>query len=178
MGLNGDEFFPYKGVERPEGKVVGVNRLANGTTDVDIRFRNGTTRKVNSLTIEPHDVWEFTDKGFKGVLQRQAGDNMREQPAHNKVREQLAVEPISRGINGDAMSEVKSLRNELEAFQKAVVQGFRASAGDLQEVANLVKTRVGTDQSYRGTKFTDELVQAYDNRVGDIDDNASEVSFF
>jgi hypothetical protein len=103
MGLEGDRAFPFSPTSRPSAVITGISDGSDGKT-VSLRMNDGTSKQVNQHTISPAEVFEFTDKSFEKVLQREKDAAMQTYRA-----EKALEEPRYAGID-----ELQSLRNELK----------------------------------------------------------------
>ena len=118
MGLEGDPAFPQRfSTNRPIATVTNIDAAVDGHI-VTLTHQDGTKQVVNSQTIAPTEVWEFTDRTFENVLNR---ERMRaEQSMYNT---NVAETPAYRGSNDDLMQEIRRLRNELDA-EKQLTRNF------------------------------------------------------
>lgn len=116
MGLEGDPAFPQRfNTNRP---VATVSNIEKGTDGHIITFthRDGTEQTINSQTIAPTEVWEFTDRTFENVLNR---ERMRAEATMYDPPEA----PEYRGSTDGLIEEIRRLRSELEA-EKQLTRNF------------------------------------------------------
>tara|TARA_B110000046_G_C12972861_1_gene389731 strand:- start:942 stop:1538 length:597 start_codon:yes stop_codon:yes gene_type:complete len=126
LGLEGDPMFPasYRGEKRPVGNIVKLQGQA-GERSVEIRLKDGTTIVAEEDETSAKKVWEFTDEGYRGVVQRQRA---------NLKQEKEAVR--YRGIFGEnnaLQKEFVDLKEEVETLRKVM---FTAVEGLAEDVSN------------------------------------------
>jgi hypothetical protein len=141
MGLEGDPVFPYYSAPRPIARVVNVSDDADPT--VTLSLNDGSQKVVNSYTIAPNDVFEFTDESFANVLERerkQQEEMMREQQAlHSKQQEQQELsraESSTYRSTSSLETQIASLRAELDAERQLTRNFHNTYIASLHELAN------------------------------------------
>ena len=115
MGLEGDPAFPQRyNTNRPVATVSNIDKSADGHV-ITFTHKDGTEQIINSQTIAPTEVWEFTDRTFENVLNR---ERMRAEQSMYDI-----PETEYRGGTDDLIQEIRRLRNELEA-EKQLTRNF------------------------------------------------------
>lgn len=125
MGLEGDPAFPFSGRDRPKATIKAVNRAESGI-DVTLGFENGQTKVVNSYSIAPGEVWEYTDPSFANVMERER------KAAEMRNRSESQV---YRG-NSSLEEQVASLKAELAAEREHTRNFHNTYIASLHELAN------------------------------------------
>lgn len=120
LGLEGDPAFPY-GEDRPVGTVTRTKSLEDGSTSVRVRMNTGQSVTLQPNTVDPKQVWEFTDDSFQKVLARSV------QPEPERP------EQTYRGTT----NEVDSLRQELDMIKAQM-------HAEAQEVRKFNNTLIST----------------------------------
>lgn len=116
MGLEGDPKFPYNPANRPLATVSHITQGQNGT-ELTLRKSDGSSLTVNEYTMSPTDVWEFTDKAFSNVLERE------------RAKQTRSEQSLYRGSTDDISTlraEVSTLRQEL-AQEKRTTKDFHTT---------------------------------------------------
>lgn len=154
MGLEGDPLFPasFK-TNRPSATITNIVEREN---DYMISLKNkkdGSVQKVSSLSIAGDQVWEFDDKSFKNVLERQKATH--EARAEPSIPEYRGAEDVKQ-----LKSEIALLRNELKAerentrnFHNTMIASMNEMAGDICKL----------DTSGKHTEFCRVLNKEYSN---------------
>lgn len=74
LGLDGDPLFPEEwNTHRPYGVVTQVKNTDEGAS-LRVQLNSGETVTLPSYSLDPEKVWEFTDRSFENVLERQSDD--------------------------------------------------------------------------------------------------------
>ena len=131
MGLEGDPCFPYLDCKRPVGVVQHVDSSNADETIVTLNIDN-VQKKVSSLSLSPRDVWEFTDKSFRGVLQRNAPNEpaSASPPPYRGGADHKSVQALQADI--DAIASKLTAQNEnTRAFQNTLITSLSAMADDI-----------------------------------------------
>lgn len=116
MGLSGDPLLS-KSMLREEGVV-----LSNHGDKLKVKMDGGSIRELDSSTVAPDKLFEFTEDTFKNVMKRQ----MRQAAPE-------ADRPTYRGADNKS-GDVASLRKELREFQDVVVNTFGAMSKDISSM--------------------------------------------
>ena len=148
LGLDGDPEFPavYRG-SRPTGIIEDI-QTENDATIITARFEDGSVKKLSSRTISAFDSWEFTDKCFEKVKQREESKT-------------ASLESDYRGTNNeDYETKIARIESELtsygqtqDAFRKTVITTLKEIANDVSSIAK---------ESGYEPKFCSYLTKRYD----------------
>jgi hypothetical protein len=156
MGLEGDPLFPFKNKERLTGTITGIKHRENDSL-VRINLSNGKTREYNSMSLAADEVWEFDDKTFKNVLERQQKSennvNVKEYrgTASNQIEYKETIETMSK--------EISQLKSKLSHEEKQSKQFHNTVVASLNEMA---KEICNLDTSGKNTEFCRTLKSEYD----------------
>lgn len=131
MGLEGDPAFPYSYGNRPYGTVVEVYDV-HGEPTLTLECSDGSRKSVNSYTISPTDVWEFTDQSFSNVLERERVQQ--EALSNNRAESHFSDEKYRGGQNLE--DQVAQLRAELETERQLTRNFHNTYIASLHELAN------------------------------------------
>ena len=129
MGLEGDPAYPFSNTTRPTAIVQEVRHSHDGTT-VDLKLSDGTIKSINEFTIAPSDVWEYSDKGFEKVMERER-EMYRAETALSKDPERVEY----RGVD-DLREQVTMLRSELDAERQLTRNFHNTYIATLHELAS------------------------------------------
>jgi len=130
LGLQGDPAFPFSNKNRPSAIIEEVRQSKNGTM-VDLRLDDGSRKSINEFTIAPGDVWEFSDKGFEKVMDRERAQYRSEAALNEKKIEKVDY----RGVE-DLREQVAALRSELQAERQLTRNFHNTYIATLHELAN------------------------------------------
>jgi len=177
LGLVGDPEFPYayRG-SRPTGIIEQIKK-ENDATIVSARMEDGQLMNLPSTSIGAYNTWEFTEKGFNQVLQRE------EEKAARSESSISSTVPGYRGANMEDLSSIEERLKNIEqtlrkfemtqsTFRSTVVSTFNEVANDVDRLSksqgldtkfcgtlvgryqDLMKAR--SESSFRGSKQDDE----------------------
>ena len=87
-----------------------ITNVQNNGDDflVQLRMKDGTEKTVSSMSINPRDVWEYTDTAFEKVM-------VREHENAGRAENSLAVTAITEdnGMLKNMQKQIESLKSEL-----------------------------------------------------------------
>lgn len=128
LGLEGDPAFhgAYRGADRPTGTISEVRGVAPDR-EVDIALYSGTKITYHEGEISPKTTFEFTDAGFKGVLERVEGP-----PDAESTLSYRNVDVKSRGAGGDI--DLAAFGSRLDQMEITLQQ---MAAGLSSDIVNL-----------------------------------------
>ena len=141
MGLDGDPAFPYPNGNRVTGQITDVQNI-NGDNHVTIQCSDGNVKTVNSFTIAPGEVWEFSDESFASVLERERREQEMTMRANSEVmmgeekRMNRAEESQYKAIDHDLQTQIAELRAELESERQLTRNFHNTYIASLHELAN------------------------------------------
>jgi hypothetical protein len=162
LGLDGDPLFPvsYRGSNRPTGVIENIDNEGDATV-VTARMNDGTTKKLSSRTVSAYDSWEFTDRGFATVKEREeiAAARSETMDEYRGISDENVESKMAR-----LESDLSSFGQTHDAFRKTVIATLKEIASDVDALA------VSNGQK---TKFCSFLTERYD----DMMQARSEISF-
>ena len=166
MGLEGDPAFPFSNQDRPTAIVEDVRHTDNGTT-VDLRLPNGDIKSINEYTIAPPDVWEFSDKGFEKVMERER-EMYRAETELTRSRPSAPDSVDYRGVDG-LKEEIAMLRSELEAERQLTRNFHNTYIATLHELASDVCRLDGNGENAQFCRtFNAEFTKMQARAEGDV----------
>ena len=126
MGLEGEPCFPYQDRDRPTAVIQSIEKAPNNTS-ISLKMADGTTKTVDKYNIAPDCVWEFSEKSFEKVMER-------ERVAAEK-RAEAKIKPVTTEYRGSTSGgEVDMLRAELSAAQKKMQDFHNVYIATLNEL--------------------------------------------
>ena len=133
MGLTGDPLLS-KSARRHEATVVSVNKHL-----MNVRMDDGSRRTLDSTSLNPENLFEFTEDSFKDVIRRSVDPTVADH--NNKYR-------------GTQVSDVATLQKELREFQESVVNTMGEMAKDISKMSNQKDSFSSVfAKEYRGLKY-------------------------
>jgi len=129
MGLEGDPSFPFTDSNRLTATISKVDHSDSGP-EITLDMSNGRQKTVNQYTIAPGEVFEYTDKSFSDVLDR-------ERTKHMAVTESRSESPVYRGSDlSELKQEISQLRSELQAERDLTRSFHQTYLAGLKELTN------------------------------------------
>lgn len=133
MGLSGDPMLS-KSARRQEGTVLSVDKRT-----MRVRMDDGATRTLDSTSLNPDSLFEFSEDSFKDVIRRSVDPTVADH--NNKYR-------------GSNVSDVANLQKELREFQESVVNTMGEMAKDISKMSNENDSFSSIfAKEYRGMKY-------------------------
>lgn len=156
MGLEGDPLFPFKsGRERPSAVITKVTHRDNDSI-VTLRMKDGSTQNVNSMTLAADQIWEFDDKSFQTVLERQKAEVTAR--SESKVEEVPEYRGIDDSVVNSLKQEIDSLKQELAAERENSKNFHNTMIASMNEMASDI---CKLDTSGKHTDFCKTLTGEY-----------------
>ena len=138
MGLEGDPAYPF-GSERPLATVTGVKNNGDDVI-VNLRMDNGAEQSVSSMSINPKEVWEFTDDAFQKVMAREQRHAARAEAALAGPIVEPETLPDNRSVS-EMQSQIDELKAELRAerdmtrnFHNVYIKTMHELASDVMKL--------------------------------------------
>jgi len=160
FGLVGDPCFPasFRGTDRPTGRVETVTG-ERGSRIATIKMSNGDLQQVQEDDTSSTRLFELSDRGFKGVMERKRKEvaaasavSSADEPAQTESSE-------FRGLFGNDMKkELKELREIVESTDKRL-KGYAATTNKAMGMLAEDVTRLHAGAPIR---FSGALIKALD----------------
>jgi len=159
MGLEGDSLFPYANKNsRPSATITDVKHRANDTL-VSLSLSDGSIKEVSSMSLAPDQVWEFDDKSFKHVLDRQK--------KAMEARSESAVPKSYRGISEDLSKTIEELRSDIEALKSQSYRGVSGEAQEMRSEINSLKQQLSIEHK-NTSNFHNTVIASLKEMASDI----------
>ena len=129
MGLEGDPCLPtvYRGAERPEGLISRITGQP-GAREVEITLKGSGTKVYHrEFDTQPTRTFEFTDAGYRGVLERAKAAAAARNPSAQPYR----------GVEG--ATQIKGLEDKLNMMHNTFVKMASGFAQDMTSLAAQMK---------------------------------------
>lgn len=124
MGLEGDPLFPNSyHTNRPTCRIENIQKLGD---EYRVKLVNVATNEasfVNTSSLSPNDVWEFTDASFDKVVERQRLSKQKARAEDASYRGQHEINELR--------AELRTEREVNKAFQATVIDSFKEFARDM-----------------------------------------------
>lgn len=133
MGLQGDPCYPDTFLtDRPTAIIQNVDLSNPEEAFVTLQTNRGETMKLSSLTLKPQHVWEFTDKAFRGVLDRE--NALATSRAEDKQPVRNANEDVLRQEIQELRAELTTQRENSKNFQNTIIASMKEMANDILKI--------------------------------------------
>ena len=170
MGLQGDPCFPQEYLsERPTAIIDNVDLSNPEEAFVTLKTNRGEEKTISSLSLKPNDVWEFTDKAFRGVLDR-------ENALATSRAESMQTVSQPQNDENTLRQEIRELRAELTAerensrnFQNTIIASMKEMANDILKIdANQNRAEFSKVFSSEYTKMENRAEAAINRGEDDV----------
>jgi hypothetical protein len=136
LGMDGDPNFPamYRGSNRrPTGTILRVEGDP-GSRVCTARFGNAT-RELHEGNTAPGLIWEFTEKGFRGVMERQKQEqrHAKEEKETSEYRGILGARSSTKEVSA-LKTELSDLKTQMSHIHNIVVSVSDGLARDIQGI--------------------------------------------
>lgn len=142
FGLKGDpEFPPEYRSNRPIGKVVRVKGVGTDAAAIRVKLNSGSTVNVMPYSLDPRNVWEFTDEHWPKVKRRFEPD----EPETSAVTQSPSYgnSTVPKSEYDALLAKVEMLSSrfdremaEAKDFNGALVASFSEMADEVRKVSN------------------------------------------
>ena len=156
MGLEGDPLFPFTQKNRPTAVISNIEHRKHDSI-ITLKLNDGTTKDVSSSTLASDQVWEFDDKSFQNVMDRQRKEMEARAEQEIKV-EQPPFRGVDESIITELKSEIESLKNQLNSTNENNKNFHNTMIASMNEMASDI---CRLDTSGKNTEFCRTLKSEY-----------------
>lgn len=162
MGLEGDPLFPFNNNIRPKAVITAINHRNNDSI-IRLKMDDGSTQDVSSMTLAADQVWEFDDKSFQNVMERQkAKMQARAESKVVKPRSDHEYRGVEDSLVQSLRQEIVSLRQELVAERENSKNFHNTMIASMNEMASDI---CKLDTSGKNTEFCRTLKGEYNKLI-------------
>ena len=155
LGLKGEPAFPdaYRGAARPKGTILSIDGEV-GTRAVTIGLTSGSSVVCEEDNHSGRRIWEFSEKGFRGVQDR---EEVKYAAAQREQKTVTHATPHLEVYRGDMKNELEQVKAEMSNLRNVCYGSIGGLASEVKAVSKIV---LG-EKSFRGG-FSSQLMEHMD----------------